>query len=193
MPTPVQVYSSIVYDTCIAAGVPDANAQIIVAQARHESGDFSSNVFLSDNNCFGMKVPHVRKSRYILGAGTAAPASEGDRYAHYGSVQDCVLDLIDLLSYEGVQWDEVATPDDYAAWLKSKGYYGDTQSNYTSALNRFMAEFSAVYQAGASGIQAGVGTMQAAAIKYKSYLPLLIGITVVGIGLYIVLKERGSI
>src|SRR4030042_4214692 len=38
----------------------DTARQIITAHAMHESGVFSSRVFLEDNNAFGMKQPEKR-------------------------------------------------------------------------------------------------------------------------------------
>lgn len=37
-------------------------ADVVFAQAKLESGNFTSNVFLCDNNLFGMKQPKVRKT-----------------------------------------------------------------------------------------------------------------------------------
>jgi flagellum-specific peptidoglycan hydrolase FlgJ len=180
MPTPLQQYSSIVYDTAVGAGVPPVNAQILVDQARHESEDFTSHVFLANNNAFGLKVPSVRKSPYILKAGTAAPSNEGSTpYAAYASLQDCVMDLLNWLEYNHVNWNEVADTDSYAAWIKSKGYYGDTESNYAAALNRLDATFNEVYIAGI-----------AKAKKLVKYWPIFAGVTLAGIGLYLILKDK---
>jgi uncharacterized FlgJ-related protein len=38
---------------------------IALAQAVHESGHFSSNVYLENNNLFGMKKPNVRKTTAV--------------------------------------------------------------------------------------------------------------------------------
>lgn len=110
-------------------------AKLLAAQAIHESANFTSNVFKKNNNAFGMKTPRVRKSPYILGAGSAAPASEGPTpYAKYASVSDSAKDVLHWLAYNKVNTGLYTTPDAYAAVLKSKGYYGDTVANYTRAL-----------------------------------------------------------
>lgn len=126
-----------------SVGVPAVNAQIIAAQATHESGKFSSNVFLTDNNCFGMKVPVVRKSPYITGRGLPAPKSEGANlyYAHYKTMEDSVKDLVHWCTYKGVNWTAVATPESYALWLQSKSYYTDVPTTYVAALRRYFDTF----------------------------------------------------
>src|SRR4030043_1376341 len=43
----------------------DTARQIITAHAMHESGVFSSRVFLEDNNAFGMKQPEKRTTTSI--------------------------------------------------------------------------------------------------------------------------------
>jgi flagellum-specific peptidoglycan hydrolase FlgJ len=44
-----------IYNMAIAEGFSPISAKLIVAQARLESGDYSSNVFVNNNNMFGMK------------------------------------------------------------------------------------------------------------------------------------------
>lgn len=115
-------------------------AKIIAAQAMHESAKFSSNLFLKNANAFGMKVPSVRKSPYILSAGISAPASEGSTpYANYRSLEDSVKDLIHWHSYVKSGLAGIITASQYAAVLKAKGFYGDTSTNYTTALNRHLS------------------------------------------------------
>ena len=56
---------------------------IILAQAKLESGNFKSNVFLENNNMFGMKEAKLRAN---LAKGT------NRSHAYYENWQDCVLD-----------------------------------------------------------------------------------------------------
>lgn len=132
-------YNQRIIATAIKQGAPEVNAKIIAAQAAHETGNFSSNNFIKSNNAFGMAVPRVRKSPYILGAGSVnAPAVEGGfAYAKYASLEDSVKDLIHWLQYNKVVWSDVATPETYAAWLKKKGYYTANQGEYTNAVSKF--------------------------------------------------------
>ena len=129
----------IVFNTAKKAGLNDVQAKIIVAQSIHESGNYTSHVFLTDNNIFGMKMPTVRSKQFIERPSTIVMKSEGAApYAHYATVQDSVNDL--LLSwhkFNRTDWNKIYTPEGYAAYLKTRGYYGDTQENYTNALVRY--------------------------------------------------------
>lgn len=128
-----------IFNTATMAGLNPVQAKIIVAQATHESGNFKSNVFKTDNNLFGMKMPTQRSKKYIAGPSKIVMKKEGSTpYASYSSIENSVNDLI--LGYhvaKKTDWTKIKTPTEYAAYLKSKGYYGDTLSNYTNALQRF--------------------------------------------------------
>lgn len=130
-----------VFNAAKAAGLTDAQAKIIVAQAQHESANFTSNVFKTDNNLFGMKMPSKRPRTYIERPSKIIMQSEGSTpYAHYVSITDSVNDLVKgWHSYNKTNWSLLTTPALYSAYLKSKGYYGDAQAVYTNALNRFFA------------------------------------------------------
>lgn len=122
-----------------SAGIPFYAQKLIAAQAMHETGNFTSNVYRQNNNAFGMKIPNVRKSPYILGAGTSAPASEGSTpYAKYSSVEDSVKDVLHLYAYNGIRWGQLDSPTAFGAWLKQKSYYGASQQAYSAALQRWM-------------------------------------------------------
>ena len=56
---------------------------IVYAQAKLESGGWKSNVWKTNNNCFGMKLPNKRST-----------TSNGDQngYAYYDTWKSCVLD-----------------------------------------------------------------------------------------------------
>lgn len=135
-------YQQVVYDTARKCGLNDVQAKIIVSQATHESGNFSSNVFKTDNNAFGLKMPSKRPRTYIARASNIVMRAEGSTpYAHYSSLQQCITDLIKGWHvYNKTDWSKLQTPEQYAAYLKSKSYYGDSQENYTAALKRFFSK-----------------------------------------------------
>jgi len=132
-------YQKIVFDAAINTGLNETQAKLITAQATHETGNFKSNVFKTDNNLFGMKMPSRRNKQYIERPSTIIMRSEGATpYAHYSSIENSVNDLVlGWHKYNGTNWSKIKTPADYATYLKSKGYYGDTFSNYLSALVRY--------------------------------------------------------
>ncbi len=55
---------------------------IVFAQAVLESGNFTSKLFKTQNNLFGMKVPHKRQTTAINKRG----------YAKYNSIDDSIID-----------------------------------------------------------------------------------------------------
>lgn len=136
-----------VLSTAASAKIPFYAQKLVAAQAMHESANFSSNVYQKNRNAFGMKMPSVRKSPYIQGAGTAAPASEGATpYASYATLEDSVKDVLHLYAYNGVNWSAIKSPADFAAWLKQKSYYGGDQLAYTAALSKWMETMSDILE-----------------------------------------------
>jgi hypothetical protein len=132
----IDQYNNLIITTAMKQGISQTVAKIMAAQAEHETAKYSSNNFIKNNNAFGMAVPRTRKSKYILGAGSVnAPAAEGGfSYARYASIEDSVKDLIDWFKYNNVNWSVVTTPENYDAFLVSKGYHTASQTSYTVAL-----------------------------------------------------------
>lgn len=130
----------LVYDTARAAGLEDLQAKIVVSQAIHESGNFSSNVFKTANNAFGMKYPSRRPRKYIKGKSNIVMRSEGATpYAEYTSPEQSVKDLIlGWHAYNKTKWENITSPAQYANYLKSKGYYGDDVSNYVRSTEKII-------------------------------------------------------
>ena len=132
-------FDTIIYTAARGAGVPDQVARIIAAQARHETGNYTSRVFKNDNNAFGYKFVGQRNAV----PGTAAPASEGSApYARYKSVQDSTIEMVNWLKRrqrEGkLKIVDLNTPEKYAAALKASGYYGAPQSLYATAVAKHL-------------------------------------------------------
>jgi uncharacterized FlgJ-related protein len=131
-----------IYNAALSKGFTPTAAKLVAAQARHETGNYTSNIFKLNNNLFGMKF--VKQP--LATQGSASPRSEGDFYARYKSVGDSVKDLIDrnyTITRGGVTPEQLKNATDsldFATKLKARGYYGDTISIYAnglkSALNR---------------------------------------------------------
>ena len=105
----------------------------IVAQAKHETGNFTSNVYLKDNNMFGMKLPEKRPT--VATQGMKSP--EGNYYAHYTSDAESLRDLFLWMDYVSFPV-TVSGPDEYASRLKDKSYYGASLASYQSALKNWL-------------------------------------------------------
>lgn len=144
-------------------GVPVALANLIVSQAKHETGGFTSNAFKLNNNAIGYK--RYPGSYYQVSAGIAS--SEGDPYGNYRTYQDSIKELVDWLyrrQREGLfpALTTVITADQYGALLKQSDYYGDSAANYTAALKRWFKEYGPV--------AAGVGIGAALVVAGLVYL-----------------------
>lgn len=133
-----------IFETFLEEGLPKDLANLMTAQCTHESGNFKSNVFKKNNNLNGYKYVGQK----LATRGTRAPKSEGDYYAKYATVQDSARELahwIKRRQQEGKFPEDLTTiksASTYAALLKKAGYYGDTVSNYTAGLKRYLEDFS---------------------------------------------------
>lgn len=132
--TPQQV----IYSTAIGGGMPPILAALMVAQAAHETGNFTSRFFKEYNNAFGYSYAG---SKYQLGPGPLADNQQP--IARYASVQDSTLEIVAWIKrrqQEGKfpsDLSAITSPDQYAGLLKAAGYYGDTLANYAAGLKRY--------------------------------------------------------
>lgn len=133
----------IIYNQATANGMPLQLAALIVAQARHETGNYTSAAFTNCNNCFGYKYVGQDIATQCI------KSSEADFYAGYDTINDSVTELTDWISRrqdEGkfpADLSTITTPDNYAALLKNAGYYGDSLTNYTNALIKWLQQIGA--------------------------------------------------
>ena len=146
--TPQEIDQQI-YNVATAAGFIDSAARYIVAQARYESADYTSNVFRNNNNMYGMKYV----AQQLATRGTLAPLSErslsciiknicknSDYYAKYTNPSDSAQDVINRLyqkTMRGVRPAQLKTatsPKIFADLLKKRGYYGATVEHYARGL-----------------------------------------------------------
>lgn len=128
-----------IYNTAIEEGFSPMSAKLIVAQARLESGHYSSDVFKANNNMFGMKYV----AQPLATRGTLAPPNErskscreggncvnSDHYAKYSSVENSAKDTIQRLfkiTKNGIgfeQLKDVKSATEYANKLKTRNYFG---------------------------------------------------------------------
>jgi uncharacterized FlgJ-related protein len=128
-----------IYDQARAEGMPPALAALIVAQARHESANFTSNVFRKCGNLFGYKA--------VYSAPKCILSPESDYYKKYNAIADSVKEVTDWIKRrqrEGrfpADLRAVDTPEVYARLLKQSGYYGAPESEYSNALARWLQPY----------------------------------------------------
>lgn len=113
-------------------GVGDTMAWFIVAQAKHESGNFKSKLFREHNNAFGMRFPRVRPTTAAHG-GACAEGKTG--YASYCSVEDSAEDVVRWLEFNSVD-KNIGSIDKYVKVLRKKKYFTDKESKYLRSLKK---------------------------------------------------------
>lgn len=108
-------------------------ANCALAQAKHESANFTSNVFVTDNNPIGYK--YYEGSLWQSGRGIKAP--DGGYYAKFGSVQAAAYELADWINRRSGSFSGVQGTYDYALAMRNSSYYGASLSEYVAGLNRY--------------------------------------------------------
>lgn len=103
----------------------DTARMIIVAHAMHESGVFSSRVFIENNNAFGMHYPEKRE--------TTAITQDEKNFAVFNSVADSIDDLKLWFDFNNEVM-EFEKPAAYAAKIREYGYYTDSYVNYAASM-----------------------------------------------------------
>ena len=111
-------------------GVGEVLSQIILAQAKHESGNFTSVIFEENWNPFGMKQARVRQN-------TAIGTNRG--HAVYLSLYDAVLDYVYYMRARNIPF-QGESVNSYVMILKSKGYFEDGYNNYARGVRKFHEE-----------------------------------------------------
>lgn len=115
-------------------GFTETLARFITAQAAHETGNFTSAIFKSNNNAFGMKY-----------AGQSTADGEKKGYAYYKSVEDSVIDFARWWTKH--RSGQVTLPlfifslENYVQFLKNQGYYEAPLSEYLKGCKYFYTLF----------------------------------------------------
>lgn len=109
----------------------------VIAQAKHETDNFKSNLARNHNNIFGMQK--VRKRKNFQNGEVIAEG--GKPFGTYKSKNDAVRDFLEYLR----MWKKkpfprtVSSASAYARALKDRGYFGDLLSNYVNGIERWIA------------------------------------------------------
>jgi LPXTG-motif cell wall-anchored protein len=133
-----------IYNAAIEQGFRPTAAKLIVAQARFESADYTSNVFKRNNNTSGVKF--IGQKNAVQG--TLSP--EGNYYAKYNTIQDSLNDKIVRLyniRMRGVtpeQLKNARSADEFANLLKQRGYYGSSEAGYAAGLKSKLLRINAL-------------------------------------------------
>jgi hypothetical protein len=193
-----------VYNTAIKQGFNPIAAKLIVAQARFESSDYTSNVFLKNNNTSGMK--YIGASQINAQRGTPAPSNERtcnlqcdrDFYARFNTVQDSINDVIKRLytkTMGGVtpqMLKDSTSAEDFARKLKMRSYYGFGKLNSTDPSKVAQAEAEIKEYAG--GMKNKLLRIQVVEFVEKNKVNLgVVGVLIIGITAYIYYLKKKKI
>lgn len=118
--------------------------KLIYAQSAHETAyrnnyqePFTSNLFIKQNNAFGMGVPSKRKF-----LGSKGPiVAEGQYMAKYPDVRTSWLDLLEWFRYNKFPTDLNSTQE-YVAWLKKFGYFTAPEQDYLRGVNYWIKKLN---------------------------------------------------
>lgn len=130
-------YDQQIFSTAIADGMPEPLAMFIVAQARHETGNYKHRFFTEGKNAFGYS--YVKGAKWQLPT-PGTKADNGLPIAQYATVENSVHELTDWIKRRQKEGKFpgnltlIDTPEKYASLLKNAGYYGAPLQIYTNGL-----------------------------------------------------------
>ena len=122
-----QPFEDEILTTLVSLGVSPELAKIAVAQAKHETGNFTSDIFWENNNAFGMRHPKKRKT-------TSVGSNRG--HAVYNSLADSIIDYFYYLEVLGYPLDEKSVYK-WIIRLKNKRYFESSFEGYYKAVKYF--------------------------------------------------------
>ena len=114
-------------------------AKMVMAQAAFETGNWKNAAALQANNYSGIKFygQKGKKPSEVL-----APGEEENGYrrpyVQYDSPEDWASGMVELLKGRYKKALETTTPEEYAARLKERGYYGGKESDYAKGLRYYL-------------------------------------------------------
>ena len=120
-------YGNELYLLLIEQGFWPDTAKMITAQAAHETGNFTSTIFLLQNNPFGMKVPVSRRT---------TTKSEARGHAVFDSIESAARDY--WLYYQARKYPAIwKDTDTFVEALKRNGYFEGDLDVYKRAVKNF--------------------------------------------------------
>lgn len=120
-------YDLLIQKILTGNGYSPRMARLVAAVSRHETGNYTSHVFRTLNNMFGMRFPNVRK--------TTALYESDSNYSVYASPSDSVNDMVLYLNAREFPFD-VSNARDLVETMKRKGYFEDSLENYLAGVER---------------------------------------------------------
>ena len=116
-----------VYNLLQLNGFDAVTAKIITAQAAHETANFTSEVFLQNNNLFGFRraAPYPTFSKGLKNS-----------YSDYENIEDSIKDF--TLYYREFRYPKVfLSVFSYVMAIYQKGYFEDDPEKYARGVSHF--------------------------------------------------------
>lgn len=115
------------------AGISPIIASFAFAQFAHETGNFSSPVYIANKNLCGMRMPKKRKT---------VATGEKLGYAKYDTVEDSATDWSLWYKYVNLP-NAPITIEAFVSGLKSKAYFEDDYDRYLSGVKYWYSKYFA--------------------------------------------------
>ncbi len=106
-------------------GTDEEHAKYVTAVAMHETGVFTSSVYINNRNAYGMRYPSKRTHMAI---------GQKNGYAVYNSVEDSITDYGLWLAYHGKTINDFESPEALVDFMASKGYFEADKAKYKAAV-----------------------------------------------------------
>jgi uncharacterized FlgJ-related protein len=116
-----------VYNLLQSNGFDPITAKIITAQAAHETSNFSSQVYIENNNLFGLRraAPYKTTSKGLKNS-----------YSNYESIEDSIKDF--AIYYKEFSYPKVfLSVVSYVEAIKAKRYFEADIKEYTRGVSHF--------------------------------------------------------
>lgn len=129
-----------IYQILISSGFDKLTAEYITAQAAHETGNFTSELFNKHNNAFGFKYYEHQNLKVV-----PIQAKEGV-FASYQSIKDSVSDYI--ANYKYWNYEHKTELINFVKQLKEKNYFEADEESYFNGINYFHKKYFGTQTAG---------------------------------------------
>lgn len=133
-------YKDIVFDSFRAAGFNEDLAALLTSQSAFETANWTSKLFLEQNNLNGMKEAKKRKTTDIDNGffSAAAGTFEADKigYSEYKNINEAAIDT-------RYYWESFKNPETFdsvaafVACLKKAGYFEANESAYKTGVEYY--------------------------------------------------------
>jgi hypothetical protein len=118
-----------VFNSLLNAGLSYQLSTYAVAQAAHETAGFNSDLFINNNNCFGMKNADL------------------SQYRNYPTIDDSVQSFVNWFTYHRAIWSSmpytITSIEDYVRFLKSQNYFEANEAAYLAGMKYYFNQIFA--------------------------------------------------